>query len=293
MMPIRFAPGDIEASARFCRCYTRRHARSFYFSSLALPRPKRDAAYAVYSFCRYADDIVDESRDATDAALARISADFDRMAAGELREPAFAPAFACAVQKYRIEKQPFMELIEGVARDQQRVRIRDWSELCDYCYHVASTVGLMMASILELRDQAGRKKAIELGIAMQLTNIARDVREDFERDRIYLPADELALFGVSESDLATGRVTKRFKRLMRFQIKRARQFFSSAESGIPLLRDDGSQYTVWLMRHVYAGILTEIEQADYDVFRKRAATSFLKKISLARRAWIDYRRTRA
>ena len=215
------------------------------------------------------------------------------MAAGELREPPFAPAFAFAVQKYQIERQPFMELLEGVARDQQRVRIGNWEELRDYCYHVASTVGLMMASIFELRDTAGKEKAIELGIAMQLTNIARDVGEDIERDRIYLPADELVRFGVAESDLAAGRVTKQFKRLMRFQIERARRFYASAESGIPLLRDDGSQYTVWLMRHIYAGILTEIERADYDVFRKRVATSFLKKISLARRAWIDYRRTRA
>jgi phytoene synthase len=292
-MPPQSPPDLLNASAKFCRASTRQHARSFYFSSFALPREKRDAAYAVYSFCRYADDLVDEAGEEPGDAITRIGAEFDRMAAGELREPAFAPAFAHAVQKYQLDKQPFIDLLAGVARDRGRVRIRDWEELRDYCYHVASTVGLMMAQIFELRDAAGRERAIDLGIAMQLTNIARDVEEDFAMDRIYLPATELAEFAVGESDLASRNVNEPFKRLMRFQIERARRFYASAEAGIPLLRDDGSQYTVWMMRYVYAGILTEIEHADYDVFRRRAATSFPRKIALACRAYVDYRRNRS
>ena len=117
----------------------------------------------------------------------RVANDFDRMTAGELQEPPFAPAFAWAVQRFDIEKQPFLDLLKGVSMDLGTVRIADWPQLRDYCYHVASVVGLMMARIFELRDETGREHAVELGLAMQLTNIIRDVGEDYRMGRIYLP----------------------------------------------------------------------------------------------------------
>lgn len=284
----------LEESHRYCQRETRRHARSFYFASVALPREKKRAAYAVYAFCRYADDLVDRaaSTENMGPALQRVGEEFDRMVAGETCEPPFAPAFAWAVGRYGLEKQPFLDLLKGVAMDLGPVRIADWPQLRDYCYHVASVVGLMMARIFELRDEAGRERAIELGLAMQLTNILRDVGEDYRLGRIYLPADEMAAQGVSGVDLAGAHVGPALRTLLREHVQRARACYRSAEAGIPLLADDGSQYTVWLMRHVYAGILDEVEKLDYEVLHRRAATSFPRKLLLAGRAWRDYRRHR-
>ena len=196
------------------------------------------------------------------------------------------------MNRYGIEKQPFLDLLKGVSMDLGPVRIADWPQLRDYCYHVASVVGLMMARIFELRDEAGRERAIDLGIAMQLTNILRDVGEDFAMGRVYLPADEMAAAGVASETLALDRVTEPLRALLRQQAARAREYYRRAEVGIPLLADDGSQFTVWLMRHVYAGILDEIEKADYEVLHQRAKTSFPRKLLLAGRAWRDHRRTR-
>ena len=282
-------PPSLAASHAFCRGVTRRNARSFFFSSFALPAEKKRAAYAVYAYCRHADDLVDKSsaKDGLEASLEKLGNEFDGIVAGERSELMFAPAFAWAVQRFGIEKQYFLDLLRGVAMDVGPVRIPDWPALRDYCYHVASVVGLMMARIFELRDEAGRERAIELGIAMQLTNIARDVGEDWHNGgRVYLPATELAEFGVDLADETrhAAEPSENFLRLMQFQIARARQFYGQAEPGIPLLADDGSQYTVWLMRFVYAGILEEIEQSNYRVLDRRAATSFARKIQLALRA---------
>lgn len=293
-MSEKAASPALEASHAYCHAQTRRHARSFYFASFALPKEKKRAAYAVYAFCRYTDDLVDRVAAGGGVALAleRVSQSFDRMTAGELNDPAFAPAFAWAVQRYGIEKQPFLDLLKGVGMDLGPVRIADWPQLRDYCYHVASVVGLMMARIFELRDEAGRERAIDLGIAMQLTNILRDVGEDFAMDRIYLPADEMAAAGVDETMLSQDRVTGNLRVLLREQAARAQEYYRRAEAGIPLLADDGSQLTVWLMRHVYAGILDEIVRLDYEVLRQRAKTSLPRKLVLAGRAWRDCRRTR-
>ena len=286
-------PAELAASHAYCHAQTKRNARSFYFASVALPPDKKRAAYAVYAFCRYADDLVDRDTGGDVAAtLARVGDTFDRMVAGELKEPPFAPAFAWAVTRYGVEKQPFLDLLKGVSMDLGPVRITDWPQLRDYCYHVASVVGLMMARIFELRDEAGRERAIDLGIAMQLTNILRDVGEDFAMGRVYLPADEMAAAGVGYETLALNRVTEPLRALLRQQVERAREYYRRAEKGIPLLADDGSQFTVWLMRHVYAGILDEIERLDYEVLRQRAKTSFARKLVLAGRAWRDHRRTR-
>lgn len=285
---------SLEESHRYCHRQTRQHARSFYFASVALPREKKRAAYAVYAFCRYADDLVDRATPGADIgpSLARVGEEFDRMVAGQVRKPPFAPAFAWAVGRFGIEKQPFLDLLKGVAMDLGPVRIADWPQLREYCYHVASVVGLMMARIFELRDERGWERAIDLGLAMQLTNILRDVGEDYRLGRIYLPADEMAAQEVAAEDLARLKATPALKTLLREQAARARDCYRRAEEGIPLLADDGSQFTVWLMRHVYAGILEEVEKLDYEVLHRRASTSFPRKLVLAARAWRDYRRTR-
>ena len=290
-------PDALAASHAHCHASTRRHARSFYFSSFALPRDKKRAAYAVYAYCRYADDLVDHavSTEGLDEILRQLGDDFDRILEGGRDDLPFAPAFAWAVGRYGIEKQYFLDLLRGVAMDLGPVKIPDWPALRDYCYHVASVVGLMMSRIFELRDPAGLERAIDLGIAMQLTNIARDVGEDWRNGgRVYLPATELAEYGVDLAKEMTHPAAPgpNFIRLMQFQISRAREIYARAEPGIPLLADDGSQSTVWLMRHVYAGILDEIEHLDYRVLDQRAATSMPRKIVLAMKARRALQRTR-
>lgn len=256
---------------------------------MALPAEKKRAAFAIYAYCRNADDLVDRavSTEGLDEILRQLGEDFDRILVGGRDDLPFAPAFAWAVQRYQIDKQYFLDLLRGVAMDLGPVRIPDWPALRDYCYHVASVVGLMMSRIFELRDEAGLERAIELGIAMQLTNIARDVGEDWRNgQRVYLPATELAEYGVDLAEEMThpAQPGANFVRLMQFQISRAREYYGRSEAGIPLLADDGSQSTVWLMRHVYAGILDEIERQNCRVLDRRAATSFARKILLAWRA---------
>ena len=287
-------PRGLEASHRHAREVTRHHAKSFYFASVALPQHRRRAAYAVYAFCRHADDVVDEAETAgragttVRAAIESLGAGLDLIFAGRRGEVdwPFAPALAAAVQEFGLPRQAFDELLEGVLMDlRPRVRAESWEELRRYCYHVASTVGLIMCPLLGLRDPAGRERAIDLGIAMQLTNILRDVGEDLGRDRIYLPAEELERFGLGENDLAAGEVTAAWRGFMRFQIRRARDYYARSEPGIRLLAADGSQLTVWLMHQVYGDILRQIERQDYQVFRRRAATGLGRKLWLAVRAW--------
>lgn len=288
-------PALLAASHAFCRRRVRRHARSFFFASTALPREKKRAAFAVYAFCRHADDLADKAGPGpkADAALAQLGLDYDEI----LRQPVgrlpFAPAFAWAVHRFQLDKEPFLLLLKGVSMDLGPVRMADWPQLRDYCYHVASVVGLIMARIFELRDPAGREHAVDLGIAMQLTNIIRDVREDHALGRVYLPADEMAAHGVRADDLAgPGEASVPLRKLLRAQIDRAREYYARAEQGIPLLADDGSQLTAWLMRHVYAGILEEVEALDCNVTQGRASTSFARKLALGGRAWRDWRRRR-
>jgi phytoene synthase len=282
------SPDKLAVSFQNCRLATRHHAKSFYFASHALPQSKRQAAYAVYAFCRHADDLLDErdlsSTPAQHAYETELGDLLDRLYAGTETQLHFGPAFHHTVKAFGIPLKPFQDLVHGVCLDQQPLKIRDWAELQNYCYHVASVVGLVMCPILGLRNPAAEAHAIELGIAMQLTNILRDIREDFERGRIYLPADERARFGIGESELAQGKVTPQFVALMQYQIERARNFYRRSEAGITDLAADGSQLTVWLMRWVYSGILEEIERAQYDVFRGRVSVSTPRKLALAFRA---------
>ncbi len=278
----------LKASFAHCRSVTRSHARSFHFASLALPPAKKDAASAVYAYCRHADDLVDEKNIGTEtreASLDRLDRDFDKLMETSGHGLDFGPAFVATVRRYDIPKQYFLDLVAGVRMDREPVRVADWESLRTYCYHVASVVGLIMCRIFELRAVAGEERAIDLGIAMQLTNILRDIREDLDNGRVYIPATELAAFNVAESDLQARRMTPSFVELMRFQVDRARDFYKRSEPGIRLLADDGSQLTVWLMREVYAGILDEIERVQYDVWSGRVATSSLRKLALAGRAW--------
>lgn len=293
------------------RLICRRHARSFYFASAFLPRAKRDAAYAVYGFCRMVDDAIDQpggEEDAppapagssccsSDPLQARINAFrnlLDEIYQNRLllplpqyrREHHHAMhAFALTVRRYDIPQQYFIDLAEGCRMDLSVSRYATWSALENYCYHVAGVVGLIMSCVFGLTHSDAKRYAVMMGNAMQLTNILRDVKEDWNRGRIYLPLEDMARFRYSERDLARGVVNDCFRELMRFEIARARQMYTDASQGLCWLAGDGSRLTASAMSVLYAGILNAIERRKYDVFSRRAHLSFAEKLARLPRAW--------
>ena len=271
---------------------TAHHAKTFYFASHALPAGKRADAYAVYAFCRHVDDRIDlapdeETRRTGFAGLKTLldsAYDFTREPDEDNLLP-WLPAFRETVQRRGIPHSYFDDLLTGVEMDRGRVRIETWAELDRYCYHVAGVVGLIMVHVLAEPSPELLRPARDLGTAMQLTNILRDIDEDWHRDRIYLPRQELEKFGLAEEDIAQPRMSDPFRALMRFQIGRARTYYGQAESGIQALPRDGSRRTVRLMSTIYGEILSEIERADYQVFGVRRRVSFPRKLWLAARVW--------
>lgn len=271
---------------------TRAHAKSFHFASWALGDSRRRGALALYAFCRRLDDLVDEPAAGVDAAdrLARARSLVAAVHAGRRLDPAAVPppfhpteveALRDTVRRFGIPEAPFQDLISGVAMDLTIRRYPDFAALELYCHRVAGTVGLMMAALLGYDDPAALGPAADLGRAMQLTNVLRDVGEDLARGRVYLPQDELAAAGIAEAQLQQGRVDERWRDFMRAQVARARALYARARLGIPMLRGPRARLTVRLMAAVYGDILRAIERQDYDVFRRRAVVTGRRKLVLA------------
>jgi phytoene synthase len=282
---------DLAESRDACRAMTARHAKTFFFASHALPAQKRLDAYAVYAFCRHVDDRIDLAPDepARAAGVVELRA---LLAAAYADGGAFSdevlpwlPAFRETIRRRAIPQTLFEELIAGVELDQHAVRVEDWEELDRYCYLVAGVVGLIMVHVLAEPAPELLAPARDLGTAMQLTNILRDIDEDWQRDRLYLPRAELKKFGLNEEDIAQRRRSDFFCALMRFQIGRARAYYTQAEAGIRLLPRDGSRRTVRLMSVIYGEILREIERHNYQVFGERRRVSLPRKIWLAALNW--------
>jgi len=266
-----------------CKIYTRNYAKSFYFTSFLLPKEKRNAAYAIYTFCRYTDNIVDSYK----SNGINIDEKFEEQkkfldvvySSTEFAGENFS-AFAETVRKYNITKHYFLELIDGVRMDTQKKRYATFAELENYCYKVASVVGLIMTEIFGYSHKAALPYAEYLGKAMQLTNILRDIYEDYLMDRVYIPQNELAAFEYSENDIGNKVVNENFALMMKFNIERARAYYELATHGIPYLTNDGSRTTVVLMYKIYSGILTEIENHDYDVLSQRRFVSTAEKVRM-------------
>ncbi len=271
---------------RASRAYTRRYAKSFYFASHVLPKEKRLASYAIYAFCRYADNIIDDAPlQGTPAhAMNRIN-DLRRQlgyvyARSRLMHPRLQ-AFQETVFRYQVPESLFLDLLRGVEMDLTVRRYESFPQLEEYCYCVASAVGLVMTRVFGYADEKALEHAQHLGLAMQLTNILRDIGEDYERGRIYLPAGEMERFGVTERHLRHVVLDDSWNRLMSFQIERARRYYAKAEPGIQMLDNDGSRFCVRLMSRIYAGILGDIERNGYDVFGYRAHVPGWKKAQIA------------
>ena len=265
---------------RVCRRITRRHARTFYFASACLPRATRMHAYAVYAFCRWADNGVDDARDPSEA-VAKVdqARRVLELAYHGTSVPEGLRAFARTVHERAIPKPLFDALLDGMAMDLTQTRYPNFAALDLYCYRVAGVVGLMMTHVFGFTHERCLPRALALGTAMQLTNILRDIGEDWSKGRLYLPQDELAASGVSQRQIAEGCYDDRFRDFMRGQIDRARSYYAESTLGIPDLIGASSRLTVRVMGRVYGGILGAIERLDYDVFQTRAHVPTRSKLA--------------
>lgn len=263
-------------------------ASSFYFASRFLPAQKRWSLFALYDYCRYADNLVDARGDRpvaeVRADLARLADEVRAIEAGGAGGERWL-ALADTIHRYPVPAAPLLDLLEGVALDLDPLAFEDWPQLERYCYLVAGVVGLMLGPVLGAEPDRYTKPGIGLGIAMQLTNICRDVGEDLDRGRVYFPARELAEFGLSREMLEHREVTPAFRQFMAFQVARARRLFDEADVVVSLFPDDGSRLTVRLLQRTYAGILGAIERNGYDVFRRRAYVGATAKVLILGREW--------
>lgn len=251
------------------------HGRTFYFASQILPTSKKRAIHSAYAFCRVADDLVDREPElGTDVVMARLAA-WEQ----QLEHPVdpIAIAYACTRERYNIPIRPNRDLFSGVRMDLVQHEYPTWEALREYCYCVAGTVGLIAAPILGVRSGDALPHAVELGIAMQLTNILRDVAEDAALGRLYLPLEDLAAFGVDRDSIVAGAPTGDFMGLMRFEIERARSFYESARQGYAAL-DLVGQFATLASGHLYGKILDRIEAQGYDIFTERAHVTTLGKV---------------
>ncbi len=272
------ARGDREPCAddwKLCSDVTRIHGRTFYFSSQFMPPVKRRAIHSAYAFCRIADDLVDRAVElGEDQVQARLQAWEDEIEAP--RQPV-AIAYAATRETYRISARFTHELFSGIRMDLAPARYASWDDLYVYCYRVAGTIGLITSPILGARTTTATAHAVELGVAMQLTNILRDIGEDAASGRLYLPLDELAAFGVDPESIMAGRPNGDFPSLMGFEIDRARDYYRRANAGIPALAPTG-QIAALASSRMYSRILNQIEAQRYDVFSQRASISTRRKV---------------
>jgi 15-cis-phytoene synthase len=274
-------------SYRYCTRLARTQARNFYYSFLCLPGPKRAAMCAIYAFMRCSDDISDDLRGDGSDRTARMEAwraALDRAFEGEYGGSPILPAFHDAVTRYAIPRQYFHDLIDGAVMDLTPRRYETFQDTYRYCYHVASVVGLVCIHVFGFRDPRARELAEYNGVAFQLTNILRDLREDAQMGRVYLPQEDLRRFGYSEEELRQGIDNEAFRALMRFQVERARDYYDRAAPLADLL-DPDSRPCLRAMRSIYGGILDRIVAQNYDVFRRRARVPTWKKLLIAAEAW--------
>ncbi len=281
--PAPSLPEGMEAAFRCCTAVTRRHSKSFFLSTELLPEAKRNAIRALYAFCRITDDIVDDSASDQRAALLDEWRTQARKPWQAQTDPVLL-AWTWVRDRYHVPQRYAEELVDGCESDLFTTRYESWESLQHYCYLVASTVGLISMHIIGSDDDSdahldvAKKDAIDLGVALQLTNILRDVGEDFQRGRIYLPQEDLRQFGYTELDLANNVNDERFRRLMRFEMDRADALYNSSWRGIKHLSADG-RFAVGAASLLYRGILGQIHANHYNVFTHRAHLTARQKIT--------------
>ncbi len=275
---------QLDQAYEICRKETQQWAKTFYLGTLLLPQEKRKAIWAIYVWCRRTDEIMD-SAEASTKSQDELSDNLDEweentknVFKGNIKSE-LDSVLLDTIEKYPQSIQPYLDMIDGQRMDLNKFRYKDFDELKLYCYRVAGTVGLMTQNVMGI-DSAytsapwsalpdPSEAAIALGIANQLTNILRDVGEDRQRGRIYIPQADIEQFNYSEDELLQGKINKQWKSLMNFQLTRAREWFQKSEDGIKWLSSD-ARWPVWTSLRLYRGILDSIERLDYDVFNNRA-----------------------
>jgi phytoene synthase len=265
----------LEESYAWCTHVARSQAKNFYYSFLLLDPPRRRAMCAIYAFMRYCDDLSDDES-VTDraAAIARWRGDLEAALAGAAGGHPLWPAFTDAVSRYRIPHEYFFAMIEGVSSDLGPRRIQTFEELYDYCYHVASVVGLTIIHIFGFDSPRALDLAEKCGIAFQLTNILRDVKEDAEKSRVYLPEEDFTRFGVSpETFLPPGN----FRQLMEFEARRARDYYGQSAPLIDMI-DPRSRSSIRALIGIYSRLLDRVVASNYDVLARRIRVPTWEKI---------------
>jgi phytoene synthase len=280
----------VESAYLECARIARREARNFYFAFLPLRRERRRALYAVYSFARLADDLADADRFEPAERLHHLEQLEERLEESLVGEPrgAVFTGLADAVRRYPIRAHVLRELIAGVGQDLHVQRYATWEDLYGYCYQVAGTVGLICAAVFEAQGPEADRYAVAQGLGMQLVNIMRDVREDAEAGRIYLPEELLLAYDVSEEGILKGEPGSGWLPLMQDVGRRARESLVEGSELLPLVAVD-ARICPALLRDLYERVLDTIEARQYDVFGNDIDISFLSKSGLLLTAWWKHR----
>jgi len=276
-------------AGQFVSRLTRRSRSNFFYAFLCLPRRQREAIYAVYAFCRLVDDAVDlgQAREEQRRELARWRDEIARVYDGVPSHPA-AERLQEAVRAFPIPRAALLEIIAGVEMDLERAAYETFEDLYPYCFRVASAVGLCCIEIFGYTDPRAREYAIDLGIALQLTNILRDIHADAQASRVYVPQEELRRFGVTAEQLAAGQYTPQFVELMRSEAARARRYYDRAWAALPP-SDARRLFAAEIMGRTYFALLRTIESRRYQVFNGRVALPTYRKVGIALGCWLRAR----
>jgi phytoene synthase len=262
---------------------------SFYYAFSLLPNDKRDAMNTVYAFCRKTDDIIDEGPEPDEIKyenLRKWRIEFEKAFNGN-SEFSLLNKVAKTIRQFNIPVDPFFDLIKGMEMDLQKKRYFTFEDLNLYCYRVASTVGLMCIEIFGYKHKTTKDFAVNLGIALQLTNILRDVKKDAQNGRIYLPQEDINKFNYSEADLFNNSYDQNFKNLMNYEVQRAKNYFEEATRALDL-DDKGAMFAARAMQHIYYKILEKIEKVEYDIFSNDINISKLEKVGISLGVWAKY-----
>ncbi|MDA1278683.1 MAG: presqualene diphosphate synthase HpnD [Chloroflexi bacterium] len=279
-------PEQIARAYRVVAASTKAASSNFYYAFITLPPEKRNSVYAGYAFCRLADDIVDEdsygetAADALNSLPAKLADAYNGKSDSEMWL-----ALGDTLHRYPIDQQHLLDVVEGCRMDLEGATYETFDDLVRYCKLVASATGLALIEVFGYDDDSAVEYAIDLGIALQLTNIFRDITEDLEIGRIYLPSNELAEHGITVDDLRNKKVTPEFRRFMKFQVERARRYLDSGKRLFPLL-DRQSRYCPETMTSVYETLLDKIEAKNYDVLKNRVSLSKIQKLKLLSVIWL-------
>ena len=263
---------------------------SFYYAFNLLPEEKRDAMNTVYAFCRKTDDIVDEGGDTDEVKYEKLRKwriELERAFSGQ-SDYTLLNKLGKTIHNFNIPYEPFFELLKGMEMDLQNQRYLTFDDLRLYCYRVASTVGLMCIEIFGYKHKSAKEFAVNLGIALQLTNILRDIKKDSLKGRIYLPQEDLKRFSYSEDDIFKQKYDQRFINLMKYEVERAEKFFEVATVNLDL-DDKKAMFAARAMQHIYKRLLEKIIDAEYNIYQKNIRVSSFEKVGISLGVWAKYR----